>query len=392
MVIGVVSHMYPGQSLPISGIFVKEELDSLSGFVELRLIAPLPNQQWFGEIGHESVSAGYPVARPFVLAFPRWFFQRLYPESMALSLKKAGHIFDGCDCIHAHNVFPDGVAAVKAFGGSLPVIITVHGSDINHFAMKPNLKPGIVDALNRASYIICVSSALESTVKKLGVTSDTVVIPNGIDTELFTLGEKENACNALKLDPGRPRILFAGNFVAVKGIEYCIRSLPQVLAAFPDCELLLIGAKHGTNDKKKYTPIIKQAGVEHAVRILECMPRKSLPQWFHASDVVVMPSIKEGFGLVAAEALACGRPVVATQSGGPEDIIEKGQGVLVAPQDSDALGYALIRVLEGEGISGADELAGSAQQRFSYNSVAQRIVDIYEKTLKKNKVLLMIEK
>lgn len=387
MVIGVVSHMYPGKNLPISGIFVKEELDSLSGFVELRLIAPLPNKQWFGEIGHERVSAGYPVVRPFVLAFPRWFLQRFYPESMALSLRISGHTFSGCDCIHAHNVFPDGVAAVKAFGGSLPVIITVHGSDINHFAMKPNLKPGIVEALNRASYIICVSSALEHTVKKLGVTSDTVIIPNGIDTELFTLGEKENACGVLNLDPGRPRILFAGNFVAVKGIEYCIRSLPQVLGAFPDCELLLIGAKPGTKDMTKYNPIIKQAGVEHAVRILECMPRKSLPMWFRASDVVVMPSIKEGFGLVAAEALACGRPVVATRSGGPEDIIEKGQGLLVEPKDSDALGDALIRVLGREGIIGAEELAGSAHRRFSYKNIAQRIVDIYKETLNRKKII-----
>ena len=384
MVIGVVSHMYPGKHMPLSGIFVKEELESLAGFAELRLIAPLPNRQWFGEIHHENVPAGYTVVRPFVMAFPRWFLQGLYPASMAFSLNRARHVFWGCDCIHAHNVFPDGAAAVKAFGGSFPVIITVHGSDINYFAMKPNLRPGIVDALNRVSYIICVSSALERTVRELGVFTKTVVIPNGIDTELFAPGEKENACRKLKLEPERPRIVFAGNFVAVKGIEYCIRALPQVLDEFPDCELVLIGAKPGTNDMTKYNPVIHEAGIEHAVRILEYTPRESLPLWFHSSDVVVMPSIKEGFGLVAAEALACGRPVVATLSGGPEDIIERGQGLLVSPEDSDALGDALLRVLKREGISSADELAESARQRFSYSSITHRIFKIYENIINYN--------
>ena len=74
---------------------------------------------------------------------------------------------------------------------------------------------------------------------------------------------------------------------------------------------------------------------------------------------MVFPS-EQQFGLVAAESLACGRPVVATRSGGPEDIIKKGQGYLVTPKDPEALGDALIRVLGREGISGADELADSA--------------------------------
>ena len=365
--------------MPISGIFVKEELDSLSRFVEIRLLAPLPNQQWFGE-NHQGMSpSGYPVIRPFVFAFPRWFLQGLYPASMALILRRTGRqFFSGCGCIHAHNAFPDGAAVVKAFGGSIPVVVTVHGSDINHFAMKPSLKPGIMDALNRVSCILCVSSALERTIREIGVIVKTTVIPNGVDTALFAPGEKEGACRMLNLDPHRLRILFAGNFVPVKGIEYLIKSMPLVLRKFPDCELVLVGARPGISDRKLYGPVIAEAGIGHTVCIVERVPRETLPVWIRASDIVAVPSIREGFGLIAAEALACGRPVVATRSGGPEDIIEPGQGVLVPPADSEAFGNALISVFEGEDIHGPESLTDSVQRRFSYENIARSIVKVYE--------------
>ena len=141
--------------------------------------------------------------------------------------------------------------------------------------------------------------------------------------------------------------------------------------------------------KKNMNSVIRDAGISNAVRIEDRVPREQLATWFHASDVVVMPSLHEGFGLVAAEALASGRPVVATRSGGPEDIIEDGQGYLVQPGDSDALGDAVIKTLSGHNISKPDILIESAYRRFSYDSIAKKIVEVYKIV---NKRLVLIEK
>ena len=386
MKIGVVSVLYPSTRNPTSGIFVKEELDSLSRNVEIKLIAPLPNQHWFRESRIKTANTVYPVVRPFTIAFPRWFMQKYYPSSMAFTLRRVGtEFFDGCDIVHAHFAFPEGVAVVKAFAERFPILITVHGGDINYFAMKPDLKPDIVQALNAAKRIICVSKSLVKTLKGLGVTSETVVIPNGIYTTHLTPGSKINASELLGLEPRRPRILYAGNFVVVKGVEYLIQAMTEVLKVIPDCELVLLGARPGKVDRSRYKRYIESSGVEHAVKIVERVPHDELPHWIHASDLLALPSIREGFGLVAVEALACGRPVVSTRSGGPEDIVVKGTGLLVPPKNPEALSEALLKVLGGDGILSPESLAESARSRFLYEIVTDKIVNVYKDICSENR-------
>ena len=382
MLIGVLSTVFPTRRNPTAGIFVKEELEALSGFVDVRLLAPLPNQHWISALGSTPVHTLYPVFRPFTLAFPRFFLQHCYPASLAFTLRLRGsRFFRGCDVIHAHNAFPEGVAAVRAFGHDRPVVVTVHGSDINHFAMKPSLKPDIVTALNASAHIICVSGSLAVTLRSIGVTTETTVIPNGINTTMLHPGDKAEATHLLGLDPSRKRILFAGNFVPVKGVEYLIKAMPTVLAEYPGCELVLLGASSVTAGRQVYAGAISEEGIGKTVRIVERVPHDHLPSWIHASDLLALPSLNEGFGLVAAEALACGRPVVATLSGGPEDIVEEGTGVLVPPRDPEALARGMVRVLNGEGIDGPEELAMSARRRFSYERVAERITEVYTAVL-----------
>ena len=379
MKVGVISTVFPSSRMPTAGIFVREELDALSSHVSVRIMAPQPNRQWLKNIGASTPRVSYPIKRPFTLAFPRFFRQDLYPASLAMLLRWHSAFFDDCDLIHAHNAFPEGVAAVKAFGGKKPVIITTHGSDINYFAQRENLQPDIVEALNEADCIIAVSSQLKKSIEKLGVRTDIHVIHNGFFTDLLKPKPKKEACTVLDLDPDRPRLLFAGNFVPVKGIEYLIRAIPSVLKKYPECELVLLGAQSDSGDSKHYIAEIDRAGIKDSLRIEARVPHERLADWINASDLLVLPSHNEGFGLVLAEALACGKPVVSTLSGGPEDIVMPGDGYLVPPADVEALANALIRVLDGDAISDTDTLVSSAVDRFSYETIARRIADVYEK-------------
>ncbi|MFC1489859.1 glycosyltransferase family 4 protein [Candidatus Latescibacterota bacterium] len=379
MKIGVVSHMFPSIQQPVFGSFVRNELDCLSKHVDIRLIAPVPLRHWFKNMELPQ-GIEYPVKRPRTVSFPRFFMQRLYPRSMAVTLRKsAGNFFEDCDIIHAHNAFPDAVAAEKAFGGKFPIVVTVHGSDINMFAEKPNLRPDIVRALNKAECVICVSESLRKKLLEMGVRTNCEVIPNGVDTDLFAPGNRTEACGLLEFEPERPRILFVGNFVKVKGIEYLIRAMPTVLIKYPDCELVLLGAEPGSNTVKEYRTLIESAGISDSVRIEPRIPHGELSKRMHASDILVLPSLSEGFGLVAAEALACGIPVVATRCGGPESIVSDGLGFLVPPCDHEALGDGILRALDGSGLLNSAAMADSIHERFSLNTVTGRILEVYNR-------------
>jgi teichuronic acid biosynthesis glycosyltransferase TuaC len=378
MRIGVVSALFPSRKSPSFGVFVREQCAQLAAHEDVRVIAPLPNQHWRGVAYHDSGGLEIPVVRPFTLAFPRWFMQHRYPASMASTLRRTGRrFFADRELVHAHNAFPEGQATVRAFGDDIPVVVTLHGSDINLFARNPTLRPGIVDALNRAARVICVGSALVRSVRSLGVEAPTEVIPNGVDTVLFSPGDRETAAQRLGLDTARPRIIFVGWFVPVKGIEYLIDAMPRVMAAIPDCELVLLGARPGTGDSGCYRSAIERAGIAANTRIMETRPHHELPDWMRASDVLVLPSIAEGFGLVAAEAMAVGRPVVATRCGGPEDIVTGETGRLVSPRDSEALAEALIAVIRGEGVASPEVIARSARDRFAFDTIVARILGVY---------------
>lgn len=378
MKIGMLSHMFPTKRHPHSGIFVKETVDRLVSHVDVEIIAPLPNFRWFGEERSGSDSRGYNVKRPFVLAFPRFFYQRLYPESMAAAI--ARYIDDGVhawDVVHAHAAFPDGVAAVKAVRGRKPVVLTVHGSGINVFAHKPALRSSIGDALRRTDAIVCVSADLQRSIRELNVDTFTKVIPNGVNTDIFKPLQHDEACNDTGLSPDRPRVIFIGNMVPIKGLPNLIEAMRSVVREIPDCELVMIGGAPGRKTLHEYNCMIADAGIERSVLMKTRLPHGELPRWICASDVLALPSIREGFGLVAAESLSCGRPVVATRSGGPESIVGEGEGILVPVGDSEALAEALVSALHGGQFHSPEELSRSAGERFSYDNVIRQLLDLY---------------
>ncbi len=381
MNVGVISWNFPTPRHPFNGIFIREEVDRLTEHASMRVMAPLPNQFWFGGPHSEISPLGYPILRPFTLGFPTWFFQPLFAECMAATLFLHRGFFSGCDILHVNHAFPDVVAVMRAFGGKYPVVATVHGSDVNINAMDPRLQPGIRRALSAVDRVICVSGSLAARLREIGVSSELTVIPNSVDTRMFRPGDRREACALLGLDPDRPRLLFAGNFVPVKGIEYLVRAMPDILASSPECELVLLGARPGETDAQKYRELARSLGVEHAVRFQEKVPHPVLPVWMRAANLFVLPSLREGFGIVAGEALSCGVPVVATRSGGPEDILEDGLGLLVPPGDSGALAEAVIRGLAREGISTPDVLVESVDRRFSPAIVTRRILEVYTAVL-----------
>jgi teichuronic acid biosynthesis glycosyltransferase TuaC len=377
MKIGVLSHLYPSVEQQNAGSFIKNQLDCLAKHLDIRLFAPRVPRHWFRHPVPDD-KPKYPVIQTRILVIPSVVFQRINPPLAACFLrKKIQSFFEQCDLVHAHFAFWECGAAVRVYGGKKPIVVTVHGTDIHDFAFRKNLRDEIIHSLNSVQYIIAVSDSLAAKLDELGVTSPKVVIPNGIDTSLFVPGSKKDACLRLGLDPLRPRLLYAGNFNTVKNLEQLIRVLPYLLKQHPALELVLAGATAGNPMTPRYRALAKELGVEQSMTIKSMVPHHEMPDIFRSSDIFVLSSLNEGFGLVLAESLACGRPVVATRCGGPEQIIEKGMGCLVPLNDDHAFAEAILKTLDGIGVLSAEELAQSAHRRFSFELVTERILEVY---------------
>ena len=149
---------------------------------------------------------------------------------------------------------------------------------------------------------------------------------------------------------GRPRIGFAARFAAEKGVEYLLRALPKVFEAVPEARVLFSGAYKDTVGEEAYwrrlEPLIER--YRDRLTFLDLLPAEEMPSFFALCDVLAVTSLNstEAFGLVQAEAMLAGTPVVATDLPGVREAVRRtGMGKIVPPRDSDALAAALIEVL-----------------------------------------------
>ena len=303
---------------------------------------------------------------------------------MAHSVYRLLHRIQGIELLAAHNVFPDGTAAVylgKKLG--IPTIVILHGSDINNFALNPiprnrRLRYEIEWTLRNTDGIIAVSADLKRKAEMLGAVSDKVyVVPNGVDTGLFRPLARKSCEEKLVLVKGLSRILFIGNFVHVKGLDILIESMGRLVKKFPRVELVLIGGKKNSREERALMKHAARVGISGIVRSVGIISNKNIPVWMCASDVLVLPSRSEGFGVVLVEAIACGIPVISTRSGGPEDIVTNESGILVEPESIDELTVAMEKFCDGSFNCNRDKLAGLVRGRFDYKTVSRRLADVY---------------
>lgn len=174
------------------------------------------------------------------------------------------------------------------------------------------------------------------------------VIPCGVDTDLFTPGDRAAARAALDLPPG-PLLLYVGRIAPIKGLETLLDAVGCLRGAGTPARLAVVGGEtdepvdgHEADVRRRVAAL----GLGDAVRFVGAQPQERLREWYVAADVTVLPSYYESFGMVALEAMACGSPVVASRVGGLQTTVQDGvTGVLVPEGDPCALAAAVTRVL-----------------------------------------------
>ncbi|MCB2223854.1 MAG: glycosyltransferase [Actinobacteria bacterium] len=207
--------------------------------------------------------------------------------------------------------------------------------------------------------------------------------PPGVDHRLFHPGDRRTARASLGIAGTGPLVLFAGRVQPLKGLDVAVEAFARVAASHPDALMLVVGGASGERGPAEVAAmldLVAERGLAERVRFSPPMPHDHLPAAYRAADVVVAPSRSESFGLVAAEAQACGVPVVASRVGGLAHIVEDGAtGFLVDGWDPAGYAAAIGRILADPAL--AASMAAAAEERsarFSWSATADRFLSLYE--------------
>jgi len=390
----VISRLYPRPADPVLGIFVEEEARELARLCKVKVVSPAPwfpplriLQKWYkySQLPIHETRKGIEVLRPRTLLLPRNLLFPLYGFSSYLTLRrwvpKIEEDFP-IDLIHAHTAYPDGFAAVmlgKAL--NLPTVVTLHGGDVTlYFQRYFGRKLGLW-ALSNTDRVIAVSNSLRRTVvEEYGADDDKItVIPNGVDVTRFAPMPQPEARDRLRLQGEAPTVLYVGAITTSKGIDYLLRAFKLLLSGRSEpVQLILLG--DGDYDHRARL-LASELEIADSVTFAGKRPNEEIPLWMNACDLLVLPSLREGFGVVLVEAMACGKPLVATACGGPEDIVTPQTGILVPPANEAALAQALRDTLSDGTRFLPPVIRQRALDNYAYDTIAPQILSLYKQAL-----------
>ena len=254
----------------------------------------------------------------------------------------------------------------------LQYMVWAHGTEVWGTQRMAN-----VASLRLADRVVAVS---RFTARKLEMIDPTlanrIVVVNPTVGQLFRPGSGEVLRRRLGVSSARI-LLSVGRLSTTdsyKGFDTVLRALPQVLASAPDVRYVVVGEG---DDLPRLKALARVLGVSHATVFAGAPHDRDLPNYYNACDLFVLPSSREGFGIVFIESLACGKPVVAGDSGGALDAVLDGSlGRLVAPGDVDALAQVLLDFLEGRwppALTAPDYLHSECMEHFGKAAFERRV-------------------
>lgn len=385
----VVSRSYPSDLLPMLGLWVERPTQLLAEHCEVRVVSstpwcpPLPSvgplRQYvrFRSVPHREVRSGIEIARPRFLAGPGWSLHFLESRAQELGMRRAVARLRSTfpfDLVHAHMVYPEGAVAhrlSRRYG--VPFVISEHAPWSETWFSSPAVRRVALAAGHAAASLLAVSSSVRETISSYGVDSSKVrVVPVGVDPEAFELGEAEAR---------EPRqILYVGWLNYNKGIDDLLYAVDLIRRRGEPIRLVLVGGaayRKTRLEEEQLRRLADSLGLGDTVVFLGRQPQDKVARLMRQSALLVLPSRAESFGAVLVEALASGTPVVATRSGGPEDIVREGVGVLVPPNDPAELADAISGVLARRESYEPDRLRHYALTRFSWDRVTAAIQSAY---------------
>lgn len=397
----VLSKNFPRNYSSHLGIFVEEQVRALQQKVKgkITVIVPIPwsprilwfKSQWkeYGKAEKKVIKHGIEIYYPRYLVIPIRYFFPLQGVFIYLSvraivrrlLKKSSSDF----VLHSHTILPDGLAGVllcKSF--NIPHVCTAHGSDVNIYPSMSRLAAVFTKhVLQRSDRIVTVSERLREKIQSLSsVAAPISVIYNGADPARFKCLSKTDARATLQISLQARVIVFIGNLIPVKGVRYLLEAFAELHSngGKDDCLLYLVGDGSERENLRKIAQSLEIGG---KVVFAGQRNHSEIPLWLNAADLLVLPSISEGFPTIIPEAMMCGVPVIASDVGGIREIIIHGKtGFLTKPGDKSDLTRGMEILLSDRGIR-SQIIADAREQvgRFTWEHNSRESMKVYQTLL-----------
>ena len=293
-------------------------------------------------------------------------------DSYARNLPRNADIYHAQDCVGG-----TALARMKKRGLiNAPIFRTIH--HVDDFA-EPRLFEFEKKAVAHADHRFVVSRHWQKALKQ-EYGYDSTITYNGLDPEDFSrLPKRRNR---------QPTVLFVGGLEPRKGLEYLLHAMEYVLDDLPRARLIAVAKTgfRGTDEWSWFTTLASRLGIMKSMVFRESVSQRTLLGFYSSADVVVLPSKTEGWGLSLMEAMACGKPVVASRAGGIPELVRDGtEGFLVRPGDVRGLADSITRLLTDPKLRNRIGRAGRTRVRqFSWDATAKVVLREYERALQRD--------
>jgi len=284
--------------------------------------------------------------------------------------------------IHAQGTTTPYSTAAALLCNKYPTLLTVRGIITKEFKFYSGLNFIFTALVERANerYVlskipnIIVTTPYSKDVVKNMTNSKVYVVPNGIDFDYIQNIRLEHRLN-------HPSVLFVGGLGKVKGIDILLKAVPIIGGKIPNLHLYIGGLGR---EEIKLRRLIKELKIEEKVKFLGFLSGEEKYAYYKSADIYVQPSRHETFGVALLEAMACGKPVVASNVGGIPFVVEDGvTGLLFECGDVEDLAGKVILLLRDEGLRNRMGEAGKKRaMEFTWGKVAEKTVEVYKEVIK----------
>jgi glycosyltransferase involved in cell wall biosynthesis len=339
----------------------------------VRFPMELPVDLTYGRVAQTRVNFMGKVARVAVMAH---YLEAQFRATVVVAKER------GADVIHAHWAIPTGPAAVSAARRlGLPSVITMHGGDVYvnpeqgyDFPTRWYVRPALRWTLRKAGALTAITEDCRQHALRAGAPSRSMhLVFNGTDLRRFSPAPPGT------VDPRfGPHMIFAcRQLFPRKGIRFLVEAAAQLKPRFPDLKVVVAGDGF---ERPDLIALAERLDIARDVTFLGWVPNSELPQYYRAAALSVIPSLEEGFGIPAAEAMGCETVVVASDAGGLPEVVEHGVTGLIVPRgDANALAEAIGELLADPARRARMGKAGRerALRLFDWDRSAEQFEQIY---------------